>query len=234
MQIHELTYKQVNEGLGSALGGLVGGAKAAMGRAGQAVSPGADYRGARDEQVRAQQMGMLADKAQRAWTAYAKQLAQTQTVTPQDLQNSLRAFVQKNFMGDLKYQYDSLTNKQQIENLLGQIADPKNAGQQKQLWNNLIKTITVSLPGARTSVAGGAPGPAAGAASQKQGATAGGGFAPGVNPADIQKSILGLLNATQFNGLSDIAQTYAGTSQVGSTGNAGVDAFLKTLKFNIT
>ena len=235
MQIHELTYKRVNEGLGSALGGLVGGAKAAMGRAGQGTGFGADYRGAKDEKVRDQQIGMLADKAQRAWNAYAKQLAQTQTVTPQDLQTSLRAFVQKNFMGDLKYQYDSLTNKQQIETLLGAIVDPTKAGQQKQLWNNLIKTITVSLPGARTSVGSGAPGAATGAAPKGQAAPAGGGFAPGVNPQDIAKSIMnatGLTPAT-YNNMKSLVQGAATTSTIKQTGNPGVDAFLTSLGFTL-
>jgi hypothetical protein len=230
MQIHELTYKNLDEGLGSALGGLVGGAKAAIGRAGQAISPAADYRGARDEKVRAQQMSMLADKAQRAWNAYSKQLAQTQTVTPQDLQNSLRAFVQKNFMGDLKYQYDSLTNKQQIETLLAQIADPKNAGQQKQLWNNLIKTITLSLPGARTSVGGGAPG----ATAQGQAATGQSALSAGVNPADISNAIINSgIPKNNYSNMATIIKNVAGTASVSSTGNPGVDAFLRSLGFQV-
>jgi hypothetical protein len=226
MQIYELTKPQLDEAIGSTLGGLVGRARAGASALGQKIAGGGAYAAARDEQIRAQQMSTVSNKAQQAWNNYTKELAQTQTVTPQQLLINLRAFVQKNFLGDLKYQYDNLTNKAQIEALLADIVDPKNAGTQKALWDRLIKTITVALPG------GSAATPAA--KKSKSGSATQTGLSAQANPQEIMTAIVNSgIPVNNYRNMSTILKNVAGTATINSTGNSAMDAFLKSLGFGI-
>jgi hypothetical protein len=172
--------------------------------------------------------GSLAGKAQQSWNNYVENLQNTQAVTPDVLKTNLRAFVQKNLLGNLAYQYDNLTNVDVIEDMINSIADPRNAdpGKQTQLWKQLVKTISVSQVGGRGAK------PAAAIPGAKQ--PKGGGLAPVMNPGAIAQAVQNSgITSQVYQNMSAVVQGAAGTRQVNSTGNPGVDAFLKSLGFTI-
>jgi hypothetical protein len=169
----------------------------------------------------------LAGKAQTAWTNYVENLQNTQSVTPDVLKTNLRAFVQKNLLGNLAYQYDSLTNVDVIEDMIASIADPRNADptKQTQLWKQLVKTISVAQAGGRGAGGRGAGGGGAG----------GGGLAPVMNPAAVAQAVQKSGISPQiYQNMASVVQGAAGNKQVNSTGNPGLDAFLKSLGFSLT
>ena len=127
MQIHEITQRstsQVDEGIGSAIGGALGKGIGAVKKAGTAVaSPFKDVAaGYRSGKVDAK-TGAIADKAYRSWSAYRQQLdknAPGGKADPATLEKQLLAFVSKNLLGG---QYlPNLINKDQIIKLVKQIA----------------------------------------------------------------------------------------------------------------
>ena len=127
MQIHEITQRrtsQVDEGIGSAIGGALGKGIGAVKKVGTAVaSPfrdaAAGYRGGK---VNAQ-VGAIADKAYRAWSTYRQQLDQaapTGKADPATVEKQLLAFVAQNLLKGKTL--STLINKQQILDVVKKIA----------------------------------------------------------------------------------------------------------------
>ena len=115
-------YK-LDEGFGSAIGGLAGKVAGGINKVGTAVaSPfrdaAAGYRGGKVDAKTAS----IADKAYRAWSAYRQQLdkAAGGQADPKTLEKQLLAFVSKNLLGGK--QLSNLINKDQILKLVKQIA----------------------------------------------------------------------------------------------------------------
>ena len=124
MQIHEITQRNLNEGLGSFVGGLAGGASNIAKKVVGAISPGDDARSAYDSAVRPQQIKMLADKVYTGWKQYEKTLLQSNpdARTSGMYQQALLAFVTKNLLGG---QYlPNVINRRQIEALVQQLSGP--------------------------------------------------------------------------------------------------------------
>jgi len=169
-----------------------------------------------------------AGKAQQAWNSYLENLQNTQQVTPQIAETNLRAWVQKNLLGNLAYQYDQLTNKNEIEDMIKSIADPRNAdaGKQTQLWTQLVKTLGVA------QVSGGA-GAQPGAKGRK-GVPGGGGLAPAANPGQVAAAIQASgITPASYQNMATVLQNVAASKTIGSTNNPGMDAFLKSLGFTV-
>ena len=202
---------------GAAVGGLAGKAVGAVQQgAGTLASPLEKMKSAYGQAKIGARATGIAGKAQTSWETYVKNLEATQQATPDVLETALRAFIQKNLLGDLKYQYNTLTNVGQIEAVIKQVINPANADKQSELWNQLVRTIAVSQAG------GQAPGTGVGAT--------GGGVAPG--PTEIA-------TAVQDAGISPAIYKNMGTvlksagASAASTGNPVVDAFLRSLGFTV-
>ena len=209
---------------GAAVGGLAGKAVGAVQQgAGTLASPLEKMKSAYGQAKIGARATGLAGKAQTSWETYVKNLQATQQATPDVLETALRAFIQKNLLGDLKYQYNTLTNVGQIEAVIKQVINPANADKQSELWNQLVRTIAVSQAG------GQAPGAGVGATGGKR-SKGGGGVAPG--PTEIA-------TAVQAAGISPAIYKNMGTvlksagASVSPTGNPVVDAFLRSLGFTI-
>jgi hypothetical protein len=258
MQIHELTQRQLDEGFmdavntvgqkakqaaaatsnaynraGNALAtaaGAAGKGVAAVKGAGQSLAKPFSQAGNAFKQAGvAQKAAGTAGKAQMAWNSYLTNLQNTQQVTPQVAETNLRAWVQKNLLGNLAYQYDQLTNKNEIEDIIKSIADPRNAdqGKQTQLWTQLVKTLGVAQAGGGAAAAGAPSG------KGRKGAPSGG-LAPTANPGDIAKAVQASgITPAVYQNMATVVQGAAATRQINGTGNPGVDAFLKSLGFAV-
>jgi hypothetical protein len=161
MQIHEVTKPQLDEGIASALGSIVGGARAGLASAGQALTGGGAFSAAMKDPMRQQQLKMLANKSYDAWKAYEKTLLQSNPDARQTpmYQQALLAFVTKNLLGG---QYlPNVINKQQIQALVKQLSQP-GATAKTQPATNTTPTANnpaKSAPGVMpASVAGSAQG----------------------------------------------------------------------------
>jgi hypothetical protein len=122
MQIHEVTKLPVNEGIASALGSIVGGARAGASALGQKLTGGGAFSAAMKDPVRQQQIKMLADKTYDAWKAYEKDLLRTNPDAKQGdmYEQALLAFVSKNLLGG---QYlPNVINQAQIRALVNQFS----------------------------------------------------------------------------------------------------------------
>jgi hypothetical protein len=122
MQIHELTQYQIDEGLGSALGGIVGKAQAGASALKQKFSPSGDYQAAKADPVRQQQIKLLADKSYRAWKSYEKDLLRSNPDARQTgmYEQALLAFVVKNLLSG---QYlPNVINQDKIKALIKQLS----------------------------------------------------------------------------------------------------------------
>jgi len=122
MQIHEITQRKLDEGVGSFLGGLAGGIANVAGDFKGAMSPGGDAKSAYASAVRPQQIKMLADKAYTGWKQYEKTLLQSNpdARTGDMYYQALLAFVTKNLLGG---QYlPNVINKNQILDLVKQLS----------------------------------------------------------------------------------------------------------------
>ncbi len=228
MQIHEITAAQLTEAIASNLAQRVGGAVAGAKGLGQRIAQ--PFQQARQAYTQAQvgaRSAGLAGKAQTAWQTYVQNLQATQQATPQVLEQSLRAFIQKNLLGDLRYQYNNLNNVDQIETVLKQIIDPANAQRQGDLWTQLVRTIGVSQAGGQAPV--GSP------TAKTKTATA---VAPtagvGANPADIARAIQSAgVDPKVYANIGKVLRQAGGTGTLPSTGNSVVDAFLRSLGYTI-
>jgi hypothetical protein len=133
MQIHELTQPRLDEGIASALGNIVGGARAAIGSAGQALKGSGDFSAAMKDPVRQQQIKMLADKTYGAWKAYEKDLLRTNPDARETgmYEQALLAFVSKNLLGG---QYlPNVINQAQIKALVKQLSDSGNVTEEEKI-----------------------------------------------------------------------------------------------------
>ena len=122
MQIHEVTKLPVDEGIASALGSIVGGARAGASALGQKLTGGGAFSAAMKDPVRQQQIKMLADKTYDAWKAYEKDLLRTNPDARETgmYEQSLLAFVSKNLLGG---QYlPNVINQAQIKALVKQLS----------------------------------------------------------------------------------------------------------------
>ena len=122
MQIHEITQRKLDEGVGSFLGRLAGSIANVAGDVMGAISPGGDAKSAYASAVRPQQIKMLADKAYTGWKQYEKTLLQSNpdARTGDMYYQSLLAFVTKNLLGG---QYlPNVINRRQIEALVQQLS----------------------------------------------------------------------------------------------------------------
>jgi len=124
MQIHELTQPQLNEGVGSALGGLVGRAQAGVQNLTHKLTAPGDYSAAKADPLRQQQVKMLADKTYRAWKAYEKDLLRSNPDARETgmYEQALMAFVNKNLLSGVYL--PNLINQQQIRQLVAQLSQP--------------------------------------------------------------------------------------------------------------
>lgn len=122
MQIHEITHSRLDEGVGSFVGGLAGGASNIAKKVVGAISPGDDAKSAYASAVRPQQIQMLADKVYTGWKQYEKTLLQSNpdARTSGMYEQALLAFVTKNLLGG---QYlPNVINRRQIEALVKQLS----------------------------------------------------------------------------------------------------------------
>ena len=251
MQIHEITIPPAVSGVaqraaqgvknvvtapikaaqaaGSAVGGLAGKAVGAVQQgAGALASPLQKMKSAYGQAKIGTRATGLAGKAQTAWETYVKNLEATQQSTPDVLETALRAFIQKNLLGDLKYQYNTLTTVGQIEAMIKQVINPANVDKQSELWNQLVRTIAVSQAG------GQAPGVGVGAGAvggkKSKGGGLGGGVAP--SPTEIATAVQGAgVSPAIYKNMGAVLKS-AGASAA-STGNPVVDAFLRSLGFTV-
>jgi len=124
MQIHELTQAPVTEGIGSALGGLVGKAQAGVQNLTHKLTGPGDYSAAKADPLRQQQVKMLADKTYRAWKAYEKDLLRSNPDARETgmYEQALMAFVNKNLLSGVYL--PNLINQQQIRQLVAQLSQP--------------------------------------------------------------------------------------------------------------
>jgi hypothetical protein len=124
MQIHEVTKLPVDEGIASALGSIVGGARAGASALGQKLTGGGAFSAAMKDPVRQQQIKMLADKTYDAWKAYEKDLLKANPDAREGdmYEQALLAFVSKNLLGG---QYlPNVINQAQIKALVKQLSGP--------------------------------------------------------------------------------------------------------------
>jgi hypothetical protein len=197
MQIHEITQRrtsQVDEGIGSAIGGALGKGIGAVKKAGTAVaSPfrdaAAGYRGGKvDAQTNA-----VADKAYRAWSTYRQQLdksAPNGKADPAMVEKQLLAFVAQNLLKGKTL--STLINKQQILDVVKKIATTtpsSTGGTTTATGTGLVHTANPANPNqpqpAAAPPAKPATPPGAGAFGQMSGQL---GAKPVVKPATTAKS----------------------------------------------
>jgi hypothetical protein len=133
MQIHEITKLPVHEGIASALGNLVGGARAGASALGQKLTGGGAFSAAMKDPVRQQQIKMLADKTYDAWKAYEKDLLRTNPDAREGdmYEQALLAFVSKNLLGG---QYlPNVINQAQIKALVKQLSGSDNVTEEEKI-----------------------------------------------------------------------------------------------------
>jgi hypothetical protein len=133
MQIHEITKLTINEGIGSYVGGLVGGAQAKASALGQKLSGSGEFSASRKDPVRQQQIKMLADKSLGAWRAYEKELLKSNPDARESgmYEQALLAFVTKNLLGG---QYlPNVINKNQIVALVKQLSSSGNVTEEEKI-----------------------------------------------------------------------------------------------------
>jgi hypothetical protein len=133
MQIHEITQCKLNEGIASALGSIVGGARAGASALGQKLTGGGAFSAAMKDPVRQQQIKMLADKTYDAWKAYEKDLLKANPDAREGdmYEQALLAFVSKNLLGG---QYlPNVINQAQIKDLVKQLSGPGSMTEQEKI-----------------------------------------------------------------------------------------------------
>lgn len=146
MQIHEITSKRVDEGLGSFFGKVAGGLSRGANFAAQKISPVRDFKSAYASSKIPQQTAMLGKKVADIWAAYDKQL---RAATPDPVEyadlypRTLTAFVQKNLLGGQSLAY--ATNKQQLNQLINDITNNRDNPQKvAQGMAKLVQQAAVS------------------------------------------------------------------------------------------
>lgn len=133
MQIHEVTQQQIDEGLGSMVGGIAGGLSNVANKVVGAISPVGPGKDAYVAKVRPQQIKMLADRSLNAWRAYEKELLKSNPDAKTDgmYEQALLAFVSKNLLGG---QYlPNVINKNQIVSLVKQLSGSGNVTEEEKI-----------------------------------------------------------------------------------------------------
>jgi hypothetical protein len=143
MQIHEITQTPVTEGIGSALGGLVGKAQAGVQNLTHKLTGPGDYSAAKADPLRQQQVKMLADKTYRAWKSYEKDLLRSNPDARETgmYEQALMAFVNKNMLSGVYL--PNLINQQQIRQLVAQLSQPTGVTE--------AEVVGAAKPGAPTA-----------------------------------------------------------------------------------
>jgi hypothetical protein len=140
MQIHEITIKQLDEGLLDNLGSAYNKAKGAVTGAVQG------YQQSKTDRATANALKAVSDKSIKVWQQYAKNLkaANPDPVRYATLyRQSLAAFVQKNLLKGLPI--NSAINKLEINQLIDAIADAEsNPTQVAQLFPKLVQQSALS------------------------------------------------------------------------------------------
>jgi len=146
MQIHEITQRKIDEGLGSLLGKAAGGISKFAGKVAGAISPVGPAKNAYASAVKPQQIAMLGKKVSDIWSNYVEQL---KAATPDPAryntmyQQALTSFVQKNLLAGQSI--NSAINKQEITQLITQITAAKDNPQQvATLIPKLVQQASVS------------------------------------------------------------------------------------------
>lgn len=146
MQIHEITQRNLDEGLGDFLGKAAGKIAGGLSKVGQSFSPVGDFKNAYSNQQKAQQTAMLGKKVAQIWANYVEQLKATTTDPARYAtmyQQALTAFVQKNLLGGQSI--NTAINKQEITQLISQISAAKDNPQQvATLIPKLVQQASVS------------------------------------------------------------------------------------------
>jgi len=235
MQIHELTKKDLTEG-------LMDNFKAAFISDPKYASLDAQ------EKVQAvrqdQAVSDIAKKVMKAWNGYVFQLRNT--VQDKDkfdkrqdtkYEDALRAFVQKNLFTGLPYA--RLTNLEEIESIIDELIKPLPPGStpnsQGNLWAKLAQTAAVSQIVAQATPPRNAPG-TQGPANATQNAQPKAGDDPAVlapqvvaalGQAGVPKGSISAMGkvVAQFDPMQTMTLT--------STGNVGVDAMLLAMGFQV-
>jgi hypothetical protein len=143
MQIHEVTQQQIDEGLGSMVGGFAGGLSNLGNKIAGAISPVGPGKDAYAAKVRPQQIKMLADKSLGIWQAYEKELLKSNPKAKETdmYEQALLAFVSKNLLGG---QYlPNVINQAQIRALVKQLSASNSVNEEE-------KVIGAARPGAPT------------------------------------------------------------------------------------
>jgi hypothetical protein len=253
MQIHEITqYTQLDEGIGSALGGLAGKISAGASALGQKISPTGDFKAAYRDKLKSQQTKLVADKAYKAWANYAQELRAAikdpvklqafDNRTDQLYKQSLTAFVQKNLLGGAYL--PNLTNKTEILELIDKLSEPKpvkpsdpnlvkealDPATEKDLFTQLVAQGTLMQTVAATGQGNTDTKSAAGKASV--------GNNDAGDARSREKEIEGYIDKIgikpdQLKNIGKIVTGAAGDAgpNIRSTGNSAVDAMLIAMGF---
>jgi hypothetical protein len=147
MQIHEITNKQIDEGLmdfAKSAAGALGRGVAAVGRGANAIaSPFTAVKGAYQQGAGTSNAQLIATKAAKVWEQYVANLKAT---TPDPARfatlyrQALLAFVQKNFLGGQPL--NTAINKQELTQIVDAIS--ANPQQATQLFPKLVQTALAS------------------------------------------------------------------------------------------
>jgi len=255
MQIHEVTRAKLDEATAAGIGTAAGSAVSAVKNLGSRLaSPFKDikqgYRSGRKDQ----QIGMLADRLERAWQQYSTQWAKSQggQYTPRQgmmpvtlypaWKQALTAFVQKNLLSGM--QYSRLQNANQFDSLIDQLINSNSAdpAEQKKIWNDLTLAASVAQ---HTPAAGAAQAAAPGqttlgqTAAPAQAAAAGQTAALGQTAAQLQQTVAQAIGQIAPAGtLSSVGKIIRqgftnNNASVRSTGEPAVDALLMSLGFTV-
>jgi hypothetical protein len=249
MQIHEVTRAKLDEATAAGIGTAAGSAVSAVKNLGSRLaSPFKDikqgYRSGRQDQ----QIGMLADRLERAWQQYSTQWAKSQggqytarqgmmpvTLYPAWKQ-ALTAFVQKNLLSGM--QYSRLQNANQFDSLIDQLINSNSAdpAAQKKIWNDLTLAASVAQ---HTPAAGAGQAAAPGQTTAGQPAAPAQVAAAGQTAAQLQQTVAQAIGQIAPAGtLSSVGKIIRqgftnNNASVRSTGEPAVDALLMSLGFTV-
>jgi hypothetical protein len=249
MQIHEVTRAKLDEAAAAGIGATAGSAVSAVKNLGSRLaSPFKDIKQGYQSGRKDQQIGMLADRLERAWQQYSTQWAKSQggqytarqgmmpvTLYPAWKQ-ALTAFVQKNLLSGM--QYSRLQNANQFDSLIDQLINSNSAdpAAQKKLWNDLTLAASVAQ---HTPAAGAAQAAAPAQTAPGQTAAPAQAAAPGQTAAQLQQTVAQAIGQIAPAGtLSSVGKIIRqgftnNNASVRSTGEPAVDALLMSLGFTV-
>lgn len=237
MQIHELTKKDLTEGLMDNLkSAFITDPKYAD------LDPKEKIQAVKQDQA----VMDIAKKVMNAWNGYVFQLRNT--VQNKDTfdkrqdgkyEDALRAFIQKNLFAGLPY--SRLTNLQEIENIVDELVKPLPPGSslksQGNLWAKLAQTAAVSQVVAQATPAKNPTGPQGVTNPTAKQATQ---QPTGNDPAILMAQVVTALGQAgvqkgSLPAMGKVATAFDPnqTTTLTSTGNVGVDAMLLAMGFQV-